>query len=66
MRFERIKDASVVITNKHILKEEQLKDAHKLKLICVTATGVNNIDLEYCKAAGTTRYAMLKAIQQMQ
>ncbi|MCB6543642.1 hypothetical protein LI170_16055, partial [Desulfovibrio desulfuricans] len=24
---ERIKDASVVITNKHILKEEQLKDA---------------------------------------
>ena len=42
---ERIKDASVVITNKHILKEEQLKDAHKLKLICVTATGVNNIDL---------------------
>ena len=51
---ERIKDASVVITNKHILKEEQLKDAHKLKLICVTATGVNNIDLEYCKAAGIT------------
>ena len=56
---------STVITNKHILKEEQLKDAHKLKLICVTATGVNNIDLEYCKAAGITS-AMLKAIQQMQ
>ncbi|MEI3292728.1 MAG: hypothetical protein V8R63_04525 [Thomasclavelia ramosa] len=25
-----------------------------MKIICVTATGVNNIDLEYCKAAGIT------------
>ncbi len=48
---ERIKDASVVITNKHYLGAEQLKDASKLKLICVTATGVNNIDLEYCNKA---------------
>ena len=51
---ERISDASVVITNKHILNKEQLQDASKLKLICVTATGVNNIDLDYCKAAGIT------------
>lgn len=48
---KRIEDASVVITNKHILGAEQLKDAKKLKLICVTATGVNNIDLNYCKLA---------------
>lgn len=47
----RIEDASIVITNKHILGPEQLKNATKLKLICVTATGVNNIDLEYCKMA---------------
>lgn len=47
----RIKDADVVITNKHYLGEEQLKDAKKLKLICVTATGVNNIDLDYCNEA---------------
>lgn len=48
---QRIEDASIVITNKHILGPEQLKNAAKLKLICVTATGVNNIDLEYCKMA---------------
>lgn len=46
---DRIKDADVVITNKHLLGKEQLKNCTKLKLICVTATGVNNIDLEYCK-----------------
>lgn len=51
---ERIKEANVVITNKHILNQEQLKDAHDLQLICVTATGVNNIDLEYCRSAGIT------------
>lgn len=51
---ERIKDASVVITNKHYLGAEQLKDASKLKLICVTATGVNNIDLEYCNKSNIT------------
>lgn len=51
---ERIKDASVVITNKHYLGEEQLKAASKLKLICVTATGVNNIDLEYCNKSNIT------------
>lgn len=51
---ERIKDADVVITNKHLLGVEQLKDVNNLKLICVTATGVNNIDLDYCKQAGIT------------
>lgn len=50
----RIKDANVVITNKHILGKDQLKNASKLKLICVTATGVNNIDLDYCKTTGIT------------
>lgn len=29
-------------------------NASKLQLICVTATGVNNIDLEYCKNVGIT------------
>lgn len=50
----RIQDANVVITNKHYLGEKELKDALQLKLICVTATGVNNIDLEYCKKANIT------------
>ena len=50
----RIQDANVVITNKHYQGEKELKDALQLKLICVTATGVNNIDLEYCKKANIT------------
>lgn len=45
---ETIKDAEVVITNKCNLGKEQLETASNLKLICVTATGVNNIDLDYC------------------
>jgi len=46
---ERIKDQNIVITNKVILNEENLKFAKNLDLICVTATGVNNIDLKYAK-----------------
>lgn len=45
---EVIKEATIVITNKKNLGKEQLCYAKKLKLICVTATGFNNIDLEYC------------------
>ena len=46
---ERIKDADIVITNKVIISEKELKTAKKLKLICVAATGYNNIDLNATK-----------------
>ena len=46
---ERIKDASIILTNKVVLNEDNLKDAEKLELICETATGFNNIDIEYAK-----------------
>ncbi len=49
---ERIKDTDVVILNKVKLNEINLKFAKKLKLICVTATGFDNIDTEYCKEKG--------------
>ena len=49
---ERIKDADVVIANKMELCEDNLKNAKNLKLICVTATGYDNIDIEYCKKNG--------------
>ena len=49
-----IQEANVVITNKHYLGKEQLEKAHKLELICVTATGVNNIDLDYCHSHNIT------------
>jgi glycerate dehydrogenase len=49
---ERMKDADIVITNKVQLKEENLSKAKELKLICLTATGTNNVDLDYCKKKG--------------
>lgn len=45
---DRIKDADVIIVNKIRLDENNLKNAKKLKLICVTATGYDNIDTTYC------------------
>lgn len=49
---ERICDAEVVITNKLKLNRQTLAGADKLKLICVTATGYDNIDVAYCTERG--------------
>ncbi|WP_237066633.1 D-2-hydroxyacid dehydrogenase [Microbulbifer guangxiensis] len=43
---ERIAGADVVITNKVVLERALIESADNLKLICVCATGTNNIDLE--------------------
>ncbi len=48
----RIQEVDVIITNKVILDEDRLKYAKSLKLICLTATGTNNIDLNYAKSHG--------------
>lgn len=45
---ERIINADVVIVNKIKLGENNLSAASKLKLICVAATGYDNIDLNFC------------------
>ena len=47
--IERIKDAHIVLTNKVVLNENNLKEAKNLELICETATGFNNIDIVYAK-----------------
>ncbi|MBD7914036.1 D-2-hydroxyacid dehydrogenase [Clostridium sp. Sa3CUN1] len=47
--IERIKDAHIVLTNKVVLNENNLKEAKSLELICETATGFNNIDIVYAK-----------------
>ena len=47
---ERICDCDVVVTNKIKLNASNLYRAENLKLICVTATGYDNIDLAYCRA----------------
>lgn len=49
---DRIKDADVVIINKIKLNESNLSKADKLKVICVAATGYDNIDTNFCKKAG--------------
>ncbi len=46
-----IADSDVIIVNKLKLNASNLKSAGSLKLICETATGFDNIDTEYCKAA---------------
>ena len=42
---ERITDADVIVTNKVVITHEHMQNAKKLKLICVAATGTNNVDL---------------------
>uniref|UniRef100_UPI0040475541 D-2-hydroxyacid dehydrogenase n=1 Tax=Aliarcobacter sp. TaxID=2321116 RepID=UPI0040475541 len=46
--INRVKDADIVITNKVIISKKVM-DASNLKLICISATGTNNVDLEYAK-----------------
>lgn len=49
---ERVKDADIVIANKAPMNENTLKDAPNVKLICLFATGFDNVDLAYCKSRG--------------
>ena len=46
---ERLRDATIAICNKLPLRERELEQLPILKLIAVAATGVDNIDLGYCK-----------------
>jgi glycerate dehydrogenase len=46
----RLADANVAIVNKVIITKEIIDSCPKLKLICVAATGINNIDFEYARA----------------
>ena len=44
---ERIRDADVIIVNKIPMNEATLSGASHLKLVALTATGMNNIDFDY-------------------
>ena len=46
---ERILDADIVITNKNQMNADVLSGLTQLKLICLFATGTNNVDLDYCR-----------------
>ena len=49
---ERLRGATIVISNKLPLREPELSQLPKLKLIAIAATGSDNIDLDYCRARG--------------
>ena len=46
---ESIKDANIILTNKVVLNRNNMKDAKNLEFIAETATGFNNIDIDYAK-----------------
>ena len=53
-RLNHIANASIIITNKVIIDAQIIDACPALKLICLTATGMNNVDLVYAKAKGIT------------
>lgn len=48
----RSRDADVLIVNKTEINAKTIREASHLKLICVTATGTNNLDKDYLKSRG--------------
>lgn len=50
--LQRIEDAELVISNKVVLDREILSQCKQLKLVCVIATGTNNVDLEAARELG--------------
>jgi glycerate dehydrogenase len=51
---QRIKDAEIVISNKTVLDSNDLQSAAALKLVCIAATGTNNVDLEAARRCDIT------------
>ena len=49
---ERINGCDVVVTNKVLITKEHMQNTPTLKLICVAATGMNNVDLVSAKEFG--------------
>lgn len=50
----RLQDADIVLTNKVVLNAEVIRSLPKLRLICVMATGVNNVDTQAAEECGVT------------
>ena len=49
---ERLRDATIAITNKVPLRAETLRGLPKLRMIAVAATGYDVIDVDYCRSHG--------------
>ena len=65
---ERIRQAQLVVSNKVPLDASALRQANDLQLICIAATGVNNVDLDAATAHGIAvcnvpRYATASVVE---
>lgn len=49
---DRISDADILIVNKLQINEQTIQAAKNLKLVCVTATGTDNLDKEFLEKRG--------------
>ncbi|CAA6818153.1 MAG: D-3-phosphoglycerate dehydrogenase (EC [uncultured Sulfurovum sp.] len=52
--LERVKNSEIIISNKVVINKEIMQQSPKLKLICIAATGMNNVDLNAAKELGIT------------
>jgi glycerate dehydrogenase len=64
----RVAGAQVVVTNKVVLDRAALSAAPDLRLVCLTATGTNNVDLDAARdrgiaVANVTGYATAAVVQ---
>ncbi len=50
--LDRIKRSEIIITNKVVITAQMMEEAPQLKLICIAATGMNNVDLNAAKTMG--------------
>lgn len=51
-RFKRLENATIAIANKVVFDKELLEKLPQLKIILLTATGMDNIDRDYCQKHG--------------
>ena len=51
-----VKDLDIIITNKIKIDRNLIDNAKRLKMVAITATGYNNVDLEYAKKKGISVY----------
>jgi len=65
---QRIRNAEIVISNKTGLDSSDLQSAENLKLVCIAATGTNNVDLEAARrcnitVCNVTAYATVSVVE---
>lgn len=54
LTIERSREAEILVVNKHIINREVITQLPNLRCICVSATGYNNVDVEFARAQGIT------------